>query len=85
MEIDSTEANEAAKAEVASLNGNAIAKFLIADVFVLPGILLTVLESKAQSPYWLLIAIPGAVLYVSAFFDVRNARRLERSINRVSK
>ncbi len=79
MEIEPTEVSDATKAEVAALNGNAIAKFLIADVFVLPGVLLTVLESNAQSPYWLLMAIPGAMLYVSAFFDVRRARRLERS------
>lgn len=79
MEVEPT---EPAKAEMAALNGNAIAKFLIADVFVLPGVLLTVLESKAQSPYWLLIAIPGVALYVSAFLDVRKARRLERSDKR---
>ncbi|HMT06939.1 MAG TPA: hypothetical protein PKA82_02965 [Pyrinomonadaceae bacterium] len=70
-----------AKAVVAALNGNAIAKFLVADVFVLPGILLTVLESNVQSNWWLLLATPGLALYVWAAIDIAKSKRIERQIS----
>ena len=62
----------------ATLNGHAIAKFIIGDAFVLPAILLLVLESSIQSNLWILLAVPGLLLYTWAIADVVKARAIKR-------
>lgn len=62
--------------DAATFNGHAIAKFLIGDVFVLPAILLIVLESSVQSALWILLAVPGVVLYTWAIADIVRSRSL---------
>lgn len=64
--------------EAGKLTGYAIAKFIIGDVFVLPAILLMALESAVQTPLWLLLAVPGLLLYTWAAVDLVKARSLKR-------
>jgi hypothetical protein len=59
------------------LNGYAIAKFIIGDAFVLPAILLMALDSSVQTPLWLLLAVPGLLLYTWAAVDLVHAQRLK--------
>lgn len=68
--------------DAATLNGHAIAKFLIGDVFVLPAILLVALESSVQSVLWILLAVPGAVLYTWAVVDILKARELKKKTDK---
>ena len=63
----------------ATLNGHAIAKFIIGDAFVLPAVLLTVLESSVQSVLWILLAVPGLLLYTWAAVDLVKARAIKRN------
>jgi uncharacterized protein (DUF983 family) len=60
------------------LNGYAIAKFLVGDVFVLPAVLLVALESSVQSMLWVLLAVPGLILYTWAIVDLVNVRAAKR-------
>ena len=62
-----------------TLNGHAIAKFIIGDAFFLPAVLLTVLESSVQSVLWILLAVPGLLLYTWAAVDLVKARAIKRN------
>ena len=65
-------------ASPATLNGHAIAKFIIGDAFVLPAILLMVLESSIQSTLWILLAVPALLLYTWAAVDLVKAHAVKR-------
>ncbi|MBV9215258.1 MAG: zinc ribbon domain-containing protein [Acidobacteria bacterium] len=66
-----------AKADSTTLTGRAIAKFIIGDAFVLPSVLLIALESSVKGPLWILLAIPGLLLYTWAIADIVKARSLK--------
>lgn len=60
--------------DATTLNGRAIAKFIIADAFVIPAVLLIALESSVQSVLWILLAVPGLLLYTWAAVDLVRSR-----------
>ena len=53
---------------------NSLAKFIVGDIFVIPAVILSTIDTAMQSPWWLLLVIPGAALYVSALIDLVRTR-----------
>lgn len=63
------------------LTGTGVAKFMVGDAFVIPAILLTVLEGSAQSTLWLLMLIPGLTLFAWGMADIVRSRAITRERN----